>query len=244
MNREHWDMQLQQQDWTPQQQVMRALHSRYERGELRFEDFERALDRVIAAKTPEECWAVLQELPPLPVQALQAQEVPSQPVVQLSPTQWILSLVGEVKRIRHPWKVAEQTTVFLGAGEVELDLSMATLPQSGTLQVYMLAGEVKIYVPRSIHVTVSTTAVLGESSALGQKAEGIFAHSSSQSAAEDTPYTTAPYLDIQAHILMGEVRVVQVDEPVIITKMQKKQRKKKGQKLKYEAGYSELPLPE
>lgn len=237
-------MQIQEQDWTPQQQVMRALHSRYERGELRFEDFESALDRAIAAKTSEECWAVLQELPPLPTQALQAQEAPFKPAVQLSPTQWIVSLLGEVKRIRHPWKVAAQTTIFLGAGEVELDLSMATLPPGGTLQVYMLVGEVKIYVPRSLHVTVSTTAVLGASSALGQKTKGFFAHSSSQSTAQDTPYTTAPYLDIQAHILLGEVRVVQVDEPVIITKMQKKQRKKMGQKLKDETGYFELPLPE
>lgn len=241
-------MQLQQQDWTPQQQAIHELRNRYQRGELSFEDYESAFDKLLQAKTMEECWAVLQQLPPSPAYALQTVETPSQPpAVQLAPTQWIVSLIGDLKRIRHPWKVAQQTTAFMGIGDIELDLSLAALPQSATLQVYAFIGDVKIYVPRSVHVTVSTTALLGEASALGQKAEGFIAHSSSERAAEATLDAAAPYLDIQAHILLGEVRVVQVDNPVVIEKMSKKQGKKnnkKASRLKYEADYIELPRPE
>ncbi|HET9918860.1 MAG TPA: hypothetical protein VFQ30_03380, partial [Ktedonobacteraceae bacterium] len=69
----------------------------------------------------------------------------------------------------------------------------------------------------------------------------------SERAAEATLDAAAPYLDIQAHILLGEVRVVQVDNPVVIEKMNKKQGKKnnkKASRLKYEADYIELPRPE
>lgn len=237
-------MQMQQQDRTPQQQAMYELHSRYERGDLSFEDFEGAFDKILQARSAEESWAVLEQLPSSSMRALQARELSSQPPAMLVvPTQWMVSLMGEIKRIRLPWRMAQQTTVFVGLGEVELDLSIAALPQQATLQVYMLAGEVKIYVPRSINVTVSTTAVLGEVSALGQKSEGIIAHSSHASAAEDGMDAATRSLDIQAHILLGEVKIVQVDAPVVMTKMKKKGHKKDRRQLKYEAGYVELPRP-
>lgn len=242
-------MQLQQQDWTPQQQAIHELRNRYQRGELSFGDYESAFDKLLQAKTMEECQVVLQQLPPSSVYSLLPLEVQSQPqIARLAPTQWIVSLIGDLKRIRHPWKVAEQTTALMGIGDVELDLSLAALPRSATLQVYALIGDVKIYVPRSLHVTVSTTAVLGEASALGQKAEGFIAHSSVERAAEATlDGTAAPYLDIQAHILIGEVRVVQVDNAVLIEKMSKKQGKKhnkKAARLKYEADSLEIPQAE
>jgi len=64
--------QQQQPSLTPQQEAIRELHGRYERGEISFEDFDKALDQVLQARSPEECWAVLQNLPHSPVMALRA----------------------------------------------------------------------------------------------------------------------------------------------------------------------------
>lgn len=240
-------MQQQQQPaLTPQQEAIRELHGRYERGEVSFEDFDKALDQVIQARSPEECWVVLQNLPHSPALALSALEtpvarpaVPVPPTHWMPPTHWIGSLVGEIKRVRHPWKLAQQTTALMGIGEIELDLSMAALPQQGTLQVNMLIGEVKIYVPRSVHVSVQATAVIGEVNALGHKSEGIIAHSQAESYAEGILETTAPRLEIQVNMLIGEARVVQVDNPVIVDKLARKE----GRWLKREAARAQLPQP-
>jgi len=234
-------MQQQQQPaLTPQQEAIRELHGRYERGEVSFEDFDKALDQVIQAQSPEECWAILQNLPHSPALALSALETPvARPAVPVPPSHWIGSLIGEVKRVRHPWKLAQQTTALMAIGEIELDLSMATLPQQGTLQVNMLIGEVKIYVPRSVNVSVQTTAVIGEVNALGHKSEGIIAHSQAESYAEGMLDTTAPRLEIQVNMLIGEARVVQVDNPVIVDKLARKE----GRWLKREAARAQLPQP-
>jgi len=234
-------MQQQQQPaLTPQQEAIRELHGRYERGEISFEEFDKALDQVLQAQSPEECWALLQNLPHSPALALSALETPvARPAVPVSPSHEIWSLIGEIKRVRHPWKLAQQTTALMAIGEIELDLSMAALPQQGTLQVNVLIGEVKIYVPRSVHVTVQTTAVIGEVNALGHKSEGIIAHSQAESYAEGTLDTTAPRLEIQVNMLIGEARVVQVDNPVIVDKLARKE----GRWLKREAARAQLPQP-
>ena len=234
-------MQQQQQPaLTPQQEAIRELHGRYERGEVSFEVFDKALDQVIQAQSPEECWAILQNLPHSPVLALNALETPvARPAVPVPPSHWIGSLIGEIKRVRHPWKLAQQTTALMGIGEIELDLSMAALPQQGTLQVNMLIGEVKIYVPRSVHVSVQATAVLGEVNTLGHKSEGIIAHSQAESYAEGMLETTAPRLEIQVNMLIGEARVVQVDNPVIVDKLARKE----GRWLKREEARAQLPQP-
>jgi len=215
---------MQQSALTPQQAAIQELHGRFERGELSFEDFEKALDKVLRAQTSEECWAVLHELPTPPLPSLSALEIPSaRPAVPAPPSHWIVSLIGEVKRKKHPWRLGQQTTAIMLIGEIELDLSMAALPQRGTLQVNMLIGEVKIYVPRSVQVSVQTTAVLGEVNALGQKAEGIIAHSQAVSDYAGMLETTAPHLDIQVNLLIGEVKVVQVDNPVIVDELRRKE---------------------
>ncbi len=231
---------MQQSALTPQQAAIQELHGRFERGELAFEDFEKALSQVLQAQSPEECWEVLHSLPTPPIQSFGALEIPSaRPVVPTSPSEWIVSLIGEVKRIRHPWRMGQQTTAMMLIGEVELDLSMAALPQQGTLQVNMLIGEVKIYVPRSVQVLVRTTAVIGEVNALGQKAEGIIAHSQADNYHTSMSDSTTPHLEIQVNLLIGEVKVVQVDNPVIVDQL----RRKEERRLKRGGGQAVLPQP-
>lgn len=234
-------MQQQQQPaLTPQQEAIRELHGRYERGEISFEDFDKALDQVLQAQSPEASWAILQNLPHSPALALSALETPvARPAVPVPPSHWIGSLIGDLKRIQHPWKLAQQTTALMGIGDIELDLSMAALPQQGTLQVNVLIGEVKIYVPRSVHVSVQTTAVIGEVNALGHKSEGIIAHSQAESYAEGTPETAAPRLEIQVNMLIGEAQVILVDNPVIVDKLARKE----GRWLKREAARAQLSQP-
>jgi hypothetical protein len=233
-------MMQQQPALTPQQAAIQELHGRFERGELSFEDFERALGKVLQAQNPEECWAILHDLPAPPGMSLSALDIPSaRPAVQAPPSNWIVSLIGEVKRIRHPWRMGQQTTAIMLIGEIELDLSMAALPQRGILQINMLIGEVKIYVPRSVQVSVQTTAVIGEVNALGQKSGGIIAHSQAENYPPGMPETTTPQLEIQVNLLIGEVKVVQVDNPVIVDEL----RRKEARRLKWDAKQAQLPQP-
>jgi Cell wall-active antibiotics response 4TMS YvqF len=105
-------------------------------------------------------------------------------------------------------------------GEMVLDLSLATLPQYATLNVYAGMGEVVLKVPRSVHVIVRALLCMGEIDAMGEKKGGIclMAHEE----ISPTPNPNASYgtqslmptatLEIKAYMLMGELRIVQVED--------------------------------
>ncbi len=209
---------------TPQQSAIQELRERYARGELSFEVFKRGLDALALAHDADECWAVLRALPPLPHAApLQALETPAStsapaapaPSAERSPTSWMVMLLGELKRTRKRWRLAERTTCVALVGETKLDLSLATLPRRGTLSIVGAIGEVTVYVPRSVSVSVRAFTLVGEARALGEQSSGIPALLHAESHDPTDAALAESHIDIQAFMLVGEVKVVQVDAPAL-----------------------------
>lgn len=218
---------MQQPVLTAQQQAIRQVRERYERGDLSFDQFEYALNALLQAQTPEACQAIVRELRVSPLAALDpvspgqpAQSVIPAPARQRPRRRWMINLLGEMSRKRRPWKLAEQTTVLMGLGEVQLDLSLAAIPPQGVLHVHGLLGEVQVFVPRDVNVSVRAFTMLGETQILGESQEGFFAFGSDAAQAEGGQSHAAPTLEIRVTLLVGEVQVKHVDAPVITTSVE------------------------
>jgi hypothetical protein len=210
---------------TPQQEAIREVRARYERGDITFERFEYGLNALLAAQTPEECQAIIREIPAAPLAVFDGltSPLPAAPAVSApQPSQapgrrWLVGVIGEFKRIKRPWRLSQHTSVVMGIGEVEMDLSLASIPQRCVLEVYTLIGEATLYVPSEVGVTVKAFSVIGEANALGESNAGIFAHLSEEFPAQGAGAASAPHLEIRAFNLIGELNVKQVDAPIITT---------------------------
>ncbi len=198
---------------TPQQEAIQEVRTRYERGILTIEQFEYALNALIQAQTPEQCRAIVQELPSsTPSTAL---DVLGQPAMLAAPRlpgrSWLINIIGELKRMRRPWKLGRHTTAVMGIGALKLDLRQATIPPHGVLEVYTLIGEAKIYVPRNVHVTVRQFTLIGEAKALGEHRAGIFALLGEEEfPAQEPSAAPTPHLEIRMMTLIGSAQVIQL----------------------------------
>ncbi len=201
---------MQQPALTPQQEAIQQIRTRYEQGDISFDRFEYALNALIQAQTPEECQAIVQELPASPAAALDMPPASSAPSVVRLPRQvQILNIIGELKRLRRPWKLGQRTRVIMGIGALKLDLGLATMPPQALLEVYSLIGEAKIYVPRNIHVTVRQFTLIGENKALGEERNGIFTLlDEDEFPAEGPEAATAPHLIIHQMMLIGSAQII------------------------------------
>jgi hypothetical protein len=205
---------------TPQQEAIREIRARYERGDITFERFEYGLSALLAAQTPDECRAIIQELPASPLahfDALTSQDAPpAAPAPKLPGRRWLVGIIGEFKRLKRPWRMGQRTTAIMGIGELELDISLASMPAHSVLDVYALIGEVKLYVPSSLHVSVRTFTLIGEANAFGESRAGVLTSLNEEEyPARGASAATAPHLEIRAFMLIGELTVKQVDAPVI-----------------------------
>lgn len=201
---------MQQPALTPQQEAINDVRARYERGQLTFDQFEYALNALIQAQTPEECRGIVQELSNSVNTALDALPPRSAPAPASLPRQVsMLNVIGELKRMRRPWKMGRRTRVLMGIGALKLDLRMATMPPLALLEVYSLIGEAKIYVPRNIHVTVRQFTLIGENKALGEERNGIFTLLDEEEfPAEGPDAATAPHLIIHQMMLIGSAQII------------------------------------
>lgn len=216
-------MQQQPQQPTPQQAAIQEVRERYARGELSFEAFKRGLDALVLARSADECHAILAALPALPhtapLHALEASRpaasapAVSAPAAARPRTAWMFMLLGELKRTRKRWRLGERTTCVSLIGETKLDLSLADLPRNGTLRIVAALGEATVYVPRSVSVSVRAFALLGEAKALGEQSSGIPALLHAESHDPVDAAQAESHIDIQAFMLLGEVKVIQVDAP-------------------------------
>jgi hypothetical protein len=207
---------------TPQQEAIREARTRYERGDMPFDRFESTLTALLAAQTPEECRTIIQELPAAPVNPLDALTPlpPALPAPKLPDKRRLISVMGELKRTKHPWRMGQRTTVVMGLGELALDMSIATMPAHSILRVYVLAGEASLYVPASVHVSVRAVTLIGEAKAFGESREGIFAHLDEEAfPTQGTSAAPAPHLEIRAFLLAGELTIKQVDAPIVTLEM-------------------------
>src|SRR5215469_10109647 len=96
---------------TPQQEAIREVRTRYEQGILTFDQFEYALNALLQAETPEQCRAIVAELPSsLPGSALDVamlQPAPAMPQAPRVPrSRWMVAFMGGVQRMSRPWKLA------------------------------------------------------------------------------------------------------------------------------------------
>ena len=204
---------------TPQQEAIRQVRQRYEQGDLSFDRFEYALNALLQAQTPEECQAIVQELPSSPISALDAFSAQSSlPATPSTPgrTRWWVAFMGGFQRLSRPWKMTEQTMGIMVMGGVEVDLSLAALPRQGVIRLFVLMGGAKLYVPRSVDVSVQSFIIMGGVNALGESSGGIVSFNHEESQALRTTGGLVPQLEIQVFGMMGGVEVVQVDGPVAL----------------------------
>jgi predicted membrane protein len=104
-------------------------------------------------------------------------------------------------------------------GQVKLDLSLASLPPQGVLEVVVPIGEVVIYVPREVQVTLSAFALIGEVQALGEERSGVFARLHEEVfPAESLSAASAPHVELRLKTFIGSVKVIRVDGPVLALK--------------------------
>ncbi len=200
---------------TAQQAAIQNVRMRYERGDLSFEAFRRALDALVLARNAEECQAILDALPNSPLAPLAALERADVTTAVASPTprrKWIVAFMGETKKIRRPWRLSGHTRALALMGEVKLDLNIADLPPRAAIQIAAIMGSVTLYVPRDTQVTVRSTIVLGESNALGESTSGVIGFGHEEHT--PTPGRFARQLDVEVFAMMAEVKVALTDGPV------------------------------
>ncbi len=201
-----------------QRSAILVIRGRYERGELPFDTFRDGLDALTSAQTPDECAAILRDLPHSPLATLAALESPSlaalaprapAPPATSTPRKRITAFMSETKKTRNGWTLGPDTHVRATMGSIKLDLRRAQLPAEARLTVSATMSEVTIYIPDDVAVSVRSTVWLGEVRALGESIAGFVASGDE----EHIPTHTTPRarLIIEVSTLMGSVNVALVN---------------------------------
>lgn len=195
-----------------QRNAILQIRGRYERGELPFDTFRDGLDALTKAQAPEECAAILRDLPHSPLATLAALEpsAPSASAQAPAPAarRHITAFMSETKKIRNTWSLAPDTHVRAMMGAVKLDLRRAQLPPQAHMTISATMSEVIVYVPDDVQVTVRSSAIMSEVKALGESVAGVIASSHE----EYIPAQGEPRarLVIEVSALMGAVNIAKV----------------------------------
>lgn len=198
-----------------QQAAISEARARYERGDLAFEDFRRALDALVLARDAGECRVILDALPSSPLAALNPLnplnplEQRAQAAATLAPRR-IVAFMGQTKKGRRPWQFAPETEAIAVMGEVRLDLRSAALPARARLQVTAVMGTVVVLVPRNVRVTAHAALLLSGAQTLGERTSGVVGSSHEQHTPVGEPAVAELEIDVLA--LMSNVRIIVVDE--------------------------------
>lgn len=198
-----------------QRAAIASLRARYERSEIEYETLRQALDALVAARSADECEAILRELPVSPRSALAALDPPVTPMVApprppaQSSVQSIVAVMAQTKKLRRPWVLQPEANVTAFMGEIKLDLGQAALPPRARIHVRAVMADVTLYVPTSVRVTVRSRVYVGEAISLGEGASGIVASSHE----EHVPAEGTPRAQIEIDVLsvMSTVKVVLTD---------------------------------
>lgn len=77
-------------------------------------------------------------------------------------------LLGDIRR-DGIWQVSDEE-LWIGIGDVQLDLTEAEIPPGETrIRIWIFVGDVRLYVPADVGVTVSSTALVASVRIFGQK---------------------------------------------------------------------------
>jgi Cell wall-active antibiotics response 4TMS YvqF len=199
-------------DLPAQQAAIQEARAHYERGELTFDAFRRALDALVLARDADECQAILDALPVSPMTALSslgASPIPAPTAAPPPEHKWVVAFMSQIKKLRRPWQLAATTRAVAFMGEIKLDLRLAELPPQARLHVTAIMGSVTIYVPRSMRVAVHTAVFMGDTRAFGESIGGmvVFGHDEHV----PTAGTSSAQLDIEVLSVMSSVKIVLTD---------------------------------
>ncbi len=87
-------------------------------------------------------------------------------------TEGQLKLLGSVRRYG-AWTVADES-FYVGVGDVKLDLTEADIPPGETtLRIFLLIGDVRVNVPDSAGVSLSSMGLVADIKALGRKGDFV-----------------------------------------------------------------------
>lgn len=82
-------------------------------------------------------------------------------------------LLGDVRRYGD-WPVSDEE-IWLGVGDVRLDMTGATIPVGETrIRIFSFVGDVRLVVPEGVGISVSSLAFLTDSRMLGQERDTFF----------------------------------------------------------------------
>jgi len=221
--------QSQQPSATPQQEAMRVLRERYERGEIEFDTFQRGLDALLLARDADECQAIMNNLPQLPVSKLDQLDAlsshSSRPASAPAPFRTsgqpkrLVALFSEVKRVNRAWRLDPDTTGGAVFGEMKLDLNLAALPSHATMTLSAVFGELTIYVPETARVRVRASAFMGEVNIFGESSGGIFVRDEVISEGTNPNHQEAATIDLDVRAIFGQVNIIQGENPSLFKKL-------------------------
>jgi hypothetical protein len=214
-----WEADMQNGTESPlvaaQRSAILQIRGRYERGELPFDTFRDGLDALTKAQTPDECEAILRDLPHSPLATLAALEPPTlapsaaMPSADPSARKRISAFMSETKKTRNAWSLAPDTHVRALMGSVKLDLRRAQLPPQAHIKVNATMSEVVLYIPDDVAVSVRSSAIMSEVNALGESIAGVIASGEEQHIPTHT--TPRAHLVIEVNAVMGSVNVALVN---------------------------------
>jgi Cell wall-active antibiotics response 4TMS YvqF len=216
---------------TPQQEAMRVLRERYERGEIEFETFQRGLDALLLARDADECQAIMNNLPQLPaskldqLDALSSHSSLSRPASTPAPFRTsrqpkrLVAFFSEVKRVNRAWRLDSDTTGGAVFGEMKLDLNLAALPPHATMTLSAVFGQLTIYVPETARVRVRASALMGEVNIFGESSGGIFVRDEVISEGTNPNHQEATTIDLDVRAVFGEVKIIQGENPSLFKKI-------------------------
>jgi len=203
-----------------QQAAIQDVRARYERGDIEFETFRRALDALVLAQNADECQVILRELPASPGASLAILERPHPLATTTSsvPRKRMVAFMGQVKKLRRPWKLAPESEAVAFMGGIRLDLRKAEIPPQAKMRVRVIMGDAMIFVPRNVRVTVRSTVLLSDTNMLGEGASGVVTSGHEEHIPTTEP--AASQLEIDVFVLMGNVKVILADgQTVSISEM-------------------------
>lgn len=113
-------------------------------------------------------------------------------------------LIGDLHLINQQFELTDLNLSF-GIGDIKIDLTKAIIPEGETtLVVSGLLGDVDLYIPYDLDISVSTTIITGNIEVLGQKKAGV----NCQIALETAGYKEATRkVKISVSLLAGDLDV-------------------------------------
>ncbi|MFW6091790.1 MAG: DUF1707 SHOCT-like domain-containing protein [Actinomycetota bacterium] len=168
-------------------EVVRQLSEHAGTGRLTLDEFEQRMGLAYAATTRADLAKLTSDLPAT-AQPLEGRR---------QPTRWVVALLGGVEK-KGRWRIGDRVTTIAVMGGTELDLRHAEIDaQSVSIVAIALMGGIDIYVPDTVEMEVSGSALMGGYGERGSTRQ---------------PRPGGPRVRIKAFALMGGIDVWRLPE--------------------------------